>query len=63
LTAAVGLISSPDLADAIIRNGRADMVLLGRAMLRDPYWAIHAAVTLNQMIPIPSQYLRCFEWK
>ncbi len=63
LTAAVGLISSADLADAIIRNGRADIVLLGRAMLRDPYWAIHAAQTLNQTIPIPSQYLRSFEWK
>ena len=59
-TAAVGLITSPVQADEIIRNGRADMVLLGREMLRDPYWAVHAAVALKQPVPLPSQYLRAF---
>ena len=47
-------------ADEIVRNNRADMVLLGRAMLRDPYWALHAAQTLKQPAPVPAQYLRAF---
>ena len=59
-TAAVGLITSPAQADEIIRNGRADIVLLGREMLRDPYWALHAAQALKQPAPIPAQYLRAF---
>lgn len=60
LTAAVGLITAPAQADEIIRNQRADMVLLGREMLRDPQWPIHAAQTLKQPAPIPNQYLRAF---
>lgn len=60
LTAAVGLISAPAQADEIIRNERADLVLLGREMLRDPNWALHAAQALKQPAPIPSQYLRAF---
>ena len=60
LTAAVGLITAPAHADEIIRNGRADLVLLGREMLRDPYWALHAARTLKQTPPVPAQYLRAF---
>ncbi|MEI7845436.1 MAG: NADH:flavin oxidoreductase/NADH oxidase [Chloroflexota bacterium] len=60
LTAAVGLIKAPEQADEIIRNGRADVVLVGREMLRDPYWALHAAQTLKQPAPIPVQYLRGF---
>ncbi len=59
-TAAVGLITSAAQADEIIRNGRADIVLLGREMLRDPYWALHAAQALKQPAPIPPQYLRAF---
>jgi 2,4-dienoyl-CoA reductase-like NADH-dependent reductase (Old Yellow Enzyme family) len=47
-TAAVGMILSPSQADEIIRNGRADLVLLGREMLRDPYWPYHAAQVLRQ---------------
>jgi 2,4-dienoyl-CoA reductase-like NADH-dependent reductase (Old Yellow Enzyme family) len=47
-TASVGLITAPVQADEIIRNGRADMVLLAREMLRDPYWAYHAAIELGQ---------------
>jgi 2,4-dienoyl-CoA reductase-like NADH-dependent reductase (Old Yellow Enzyme family) len=60
LTAAVGMITSPAHADAIIHNDRADVVLLGREMLRDPYWALHAAAALNQPAPVPVQYLRAF---
>lgn len=60
LTATVGLITAPAQADEIIRNGRADIVLLGREMLRDPYWALHAAQALKQPAPVPPQYLRAF---
>jgi NADPH2 dehydrogenase len=59
-TAAVGLITAPSHADEIIRNGRADIVLLGREMLRNPYWPLHAAQALNQPAPIPPQYLRAY---
>jgi 2,4-dienoyl-CoA reductase-like NADH-dependent reductase (Old Yellow Enzyme family) len=60
LTAAVGMVTAPAQADEIIRNGRADLVLLGREMLRDPYWPLHAAQTLKQPAPVPPQYLRAF---
>ena len=46
-TAAVGLISSPETAEEIIANGRADLVVLGRMLLFDPYWPLHAAKTLR----------------
>ncbi len=59
-TAAVGLITEAQQADAIIRNGQADVVLLGREMLRDPYWALHAARELGAPGPVPPQYLRAF---
>ena len=59
-TAAVGLITAPQHADEIIRNGRADLVLLGRELLRDPYWALHAAQALKQPAPVPNQYIRAF---
>ena len=57
-TAAVGLITEAKQADDIIQSGKADIVLLGREMLRNPYWAIQAAKELNQPLPVPSQYLR-----
>ena len=58
LTAAVGLITGPMQADEIVRNGRADVVLLARESLRDPYWPIHAAETLRKrdQIKLPEQY-------
>ena len=59
-TAAVGLITTPVQADEIIRSGKADLVLLGREMLRNPYFAINAAKELGQSLPVPSQYLRAF---
>jgi 2,4-dienoyl-CoA reductase-like NADH-dependent reductase (Old Yellow Enzyme family) len=59
-TAAVGLITAPVQADEIIRNGRADIVLLGRELLRDPHWPLHAAQALKQTPPVPPQYLRAF---
>jgi 2,4-dienoyl-CoA reductase-like NADH-dependent reductase (Old Yellow Enzyme family) len=57
-TAAVGLITEPKDAESIIRDGRADIVLLGRAMLADPHWPLHAAQQLGAQAPWPKQYLR-----
>jgi 2,4-dienoyl-CoA reductase-like NADH-dependent reductase (Old Yellow Enzyme family) len=61
-TAAVGLITEPHQADEIVRTGKADMVLLARAMLRDPYWPLHAARALDRAdaVPVPVQYQRAF---
>jgi len=57
-TMAVGLISSPEMAEEIVRNGRADMVALGRELLRNPYWPLHAARALGADVTWPKQYLR-----
>ncbi|MGE5467518.1 MAG: NADH:flavin oxidoreductase/NADH oxidase [Ignavibacteria bacterium] len=57
-TAAVGLLTSPAQADHVIRTGQADMVLLGREMLRNPYWPLAAAQQLGQAVSWPLQYLR-----
>ena len=57
-TAAVGMITSAAQADQIVRNGQADLVLLAREMLRDPYWPLHAAAELGVKAPWPVQYLR-----
>jgi len=58
LTGAVGLITEPQQADAIIRNGQADVVFLARQFLRDPYWPLIAARALGHDISWPSQYER-----
>ena len=57
-TAAVGMITEPAQADQIVRNGEADIVLIARETLRDPYWPLHAAQALGQTVPWPAQYLR-----
>jgi 2,4-dienoyl-CoA reductase-like NADH-dependent reductase (Old Yellow Enzyme family) len=57
-TAAVGMITTPQQADQIIRDGQADMVFLARELLRDPYWPLRAADELGQDGPWPKQYLR-----
>jgi 2,4-dienoyl-CoA reductase-like NADH-dependent reductase (Old Yellow Enzyme family) len=57
-TGAVGLITDAAQADAIVRDGRADMVLLARQMLRDPYFPLHAARELGAEVRWPDQYLR-----
>jgi 2,4-dienoyl-CoA reductase-like NADH-dependent reductase (Old Yellow Enzyme family) len=57
-TGAVGLITQAAQADTIIRGGQADLVLLARELLRDPYWPLHAADQLDQIVPWPPQYLR-----
>ncbi len=58
LTGAVGLITQPEQAEEIIANRRADVVLLGRELLRNPYWPIHAQKQLDGTSSIADQYLR-----
>ena len=57
-TAAVGLITNPLQANEIVASEEADMVLLARQTLRDPYWPVHAAAALGEPISWPLQYLR-----
>jgi 2,4-dienoyl-CoA reductase-like NADH-dependent reductase (Old Yellow Enzyme family) len=57
-TGAVGLITAAAQAEQIIVTGQADGVLLGREMLRDPYWPLHAAKLLEDDIQWPKQYMR-----
>ena len=57
-TGAVGIITKPHEAEAIIANGQADVVLLARQFLRDPYFPLHAAKELGVDIPWPVQYER-----
>ncbi|MDR2614234.1 MAG: NADH:flavin oxidoreductase/NADH oxidase [Candidatus Accumulibacter sp.] len=56
--AAVGLITAPAQADHIVRNGQADLILLGREILRNPYWPMTAAHELGHPAAWPPQYLR-----
>jgi len=58
-TVAVGLITDPRQAEAIIAAGAADLVALARAMLYDPRWAWHAAAALGGEVRAPEQYWRC----
>lgn len=55
---AVGLITEPEQAEAILATGDADLVALGRAFLYDPRWPWHAAAHFRHQIKIPPQYLR-----
>ncbi|HET9033728.1 MAG TPA: NADH:flavin oxidoreductase/NADH oxidase [Dokdonella sp.] len=59
-TGAVGLITEPKQAEAIIAAGEADMVLLARELLRDPYWPRRAARELEVEIEAPRQYARAW---
>lgn len=55
-TSAVGLITEPDQAEEVIASHSADMVFLGREMLREPYWALKAAQALGAEPKWPTQY-------
>lgn len=57
-TAAVGLITNPQQADTIVRTGQADVVLMGRELLREPHWPLKAARELRAEVKWPSQYER-----
>lgn len=59
-TGAVGMISDASRANEIIENGQADLVVIAREHLRDPYFSIHAAKELNQEVLVPWQYKRAF---
>ncbi|MGD0822682.1 MAG: NADH:flavin oxidoreductase/NADH oxidase [Desulfomonilia bacterium] len=58
MTGALGLIVSPQQAETVIRTGQADVVVIARQFLRDPYWPLHAAAELKEQISWPVQYNR-----
>jgi 2,4-dienoyl-CoA reductase-like NADH-dependent reductase (Old Yellow Enzyme family) len=58
LTGAVGLITEAQQAETILANGEADLVILARELLRDPYFPLHAASQLGHVIEWPVQYQR-----
>lgn len=57
-TAAVGLIHSPDMAEQVLANGQADLVVLGRTLMSEPYWPLQAARALRVDVRWPVQYER-----
>jgi 2,4-dienoyl-CoA reductase-like NADH-dependent reductase (Old Yellow Enzyme family) len=57
-TIAVGLITEPEQAEAIVAGGQADLVALARAVLFDPRWPWHAAARLSAQVEVPPQYWR-----
>ena len=57
-TMAVGMITTPEQAEAIVSEGRADMVAMARAMMANPRWAWHAAAELGAETEYPDQYRR-----
>lgn len=59
-TIAVGMITESLQADTIIESGEADMVMLARELLRDPYWPRRAAHELGVTLPPPEQYQRAW---
>lgn len=60
MTGAVGMITEPQQAEAILQNGAADLVIVAREFLREPYWTIKAAEALSVPPPVPVQYQRAF---
>ncbi|PBJ05450.1 NADH:flavin oxidoreductase/NADH oxidase [Flavobacterium sp. ACN6] len=60
LTGAVGMITDAQQADTIITENKADLVVIAREHLRNPYFSIHAAKELEMDIEIPWQYKRAF---
>jgi 2,4-dienoyl-CoA reductase-like NADH-dependent reductase (Old Yellow Enzyme family) len=58
LTGAVGMITDPAQAAHIVRTDQADLILIARELLRDPYWPVHAAAALGEGATWPVQYLR-----
>ena len=55
---AVGMLESPELAEETLRDGSADLIALGRELLRNPYWPLHAAKILGEEINWPEPYQR-----
>jgi 2,4-dienoyl-CoA reductase-like NADH-dependent reductase (Old Yellow Enzyme family) len=63
LTGAVGFITTASQAEEILREGKADLILFGRELLRNPYFPLHAAKELNAEITWPVQYVRAMPSK
>jgi 2,4-dienoyl-CoA reductase-like NADH-dependent reductase (Old Yellow Enzyme family) len=57
-TGAVGIIVDPHQAEEILKSGQADLILMARELLRDPYWPLHAASILQEEVQWPKQYER-----
>jgi 2,4-dienoyl-CoA reductase-like NADH-dependent reductase (Old Yellow Enzyme family) len=57
-TSTVGMITAAAQADHVVLTGQADLVLLARELLRNPYWPLHAAQELGYPMAWPAQYLR-----
>ncbi|MNE78138.1 NADPH dehydrogenase [compost metagenome] len=53
---AVGRLDEPALANAVIGNEEADLIAVGRGMLRNPYWTLEAGVQLGKAAGVPKQY-------
>ena len=60
-TGAVGLLTEPAQVEAVVASGEADVVLLARELLRDPYFPRRAAKALGAKLPAPEQYLRAWD--
>ena len=58
LTGAVGLITTAQQAEEILQHDGADLVIMARQLLRDPYFPLHAAKDLGEDVHWPEQYLR-----
>jgi NADPH2 dehydrogenase len=59
-TGAVGLITEAEQADRIVEQGQADLIFLGRELLRNPYWPLHAAAQLQATVEPPTAYKRAW---
>jgi 2,4-dienoyl-CoA reductase-like NADH-dependent reductase (Old Yellow Enzyme family) len=59
-TGAVGMITEPEQAETILRAGQADLIIMARELLRDPYWPRRAAQALGEKIQPPVQYERAW---
>jgi 2,4-dienoyl-CoA reductase-like NADH-dependent reductase (Old Yellow Enzyme family) len=59
-TGAVGMITEPQQAEDIINAGQADLILIARELLRDPYFPMRAAQALGAPLAVPNQYLRAW---
>lgn len=58
--AAVGMLKTPELADYLVRSGKADVISVGRGLLRNPYWSQAAAEDLGVPPEVPVQYVRAY---
>ena len=62
-TMAVGMIYDPHHAEALVRDGQADLVALARGLLFDPHWALRAAAVLDAQTASPPQYERAYGFR